>query len=80
MDRPAGLTAWFGDSGDDRLDPGHRGTMAESLESLLACGSIVPASLCRLPQGIAGVVDQKERSLFFGVALLSEARYWIRRK
>jgi hypothetical protein len=74
---PADVIKSFRANTARRLDEKMRAPVAGSLDAVLACGSVLPASLCRLAGGILGMVDQKKHSMLFTVAEAAKVPKWM---
>ncbi len=69
----------FGKQGAEFLEAEQHKPVADSLQDVLNCGTVVPSSLCRLADGIIGIVDLDESAKLFAVARASKVPLWLTR-
>jgi hypothetical protein len=69
----------FGRQGPKHLEIAERKPVARSLEALLIGERILPSSLCRLRDGLLGMVDRDEDAMLFGVSQSGKVPSWLNR-
>ncbi len=69
----------FGKQGAEHLEAERRKSVAGSLEAILNCGAVLSSSLCRLEDGIIGLVDLDQGTKLLAVAEASKVPPWVTR-
>lgn len=69
----------FGKREDDHLEAGEQRSVARSLQALLSGIRVLPPSLCRLPEGLLGMIDRDEGASLFGVCEKGRVAPWVQR-
>jgi hypothetical protein len=67
----------FGKHGVKHLEAQRHKSVAGSLEAILDGGAVLSSSLCRLEDGIIGIVDLDEGDMFFAVTEAVKIPFWL---
>jgi hypothetical protein len=67
----------FGKQGAKALEAERHKSVAGSLKAILNCGTVVSSSLCRLVDGIIGIMDLDDGPMFFAVAEAANVPFWL---
>jgi hypothetical protein len=67
----------FGKQGAKHLEAERQKSLAGSLEAILNCGVVLSSSLCRLEDGIIGIVDLDEGAMLFAVTEAGKLPSWL---
>jgi hypothetical protein len=69
----------FGRQGAKHLEVDEQRSVAGSLEALLVGERVLPSSLCRLKDGLLGMVDRDGDAMLFGVSQTGKVPSWLTR-
>jgi hypothetical protein len=69
----------FGREGAKHLEVDEQRSVAGSLEALLVGERVLPSSLCRLKDGLLGMVDRDGDAVLFGVSQAGKVPSWLTR-
>jgi hypothetical protein len=69
----------FGKYGATPLEGKEQKPLADCLEALLGGGKVFPSSLCRLTDGLLGIMDRDEDAVLFGVSQAGRVPSWLSR-
>jgi len=69
----------FGKQGATPLEREQRKPLAGYLDALLKGGRVAPSSLCRLADGLLGMMDRDEDAVLFGVSQAGRETAWLSR-
>ncbi len=69
----------FGRHGEEHLEVDERRAVFASLEALLAGEKVLSSSLCRLKDGLLGMVERDGDAVVFGISQAAKVPSWLKR-